>query len=185
MRTTRFAIALLLIMTALPGCSKPSSAPASTHVSDAPAPAASQAATPARPGGVAANVPGEPKKACELVTAEEMSGILGAVVAGVEPGHKSSGKTECIYKPAAAPNPYVEFSVEWGEGELALSMMGTMGRAEPGITNPYEGIGDQAASVGTALMIRSGKDLITITFSGVSHAPAKARKIFDTAKARM
>jgi len=60
-----------------------------------------------------------------------------------------------------------------------------MAQKEPGIDNPYAGIGDQAVAVGTSLMIRNGKDLVTITFSGVDHAPAKAKKIFDTAKARM
>lgn len=55
----------------------------------------------------------------------------------------------------------------------------------PGLTNPYDGIGDQAAAVGPALMIRIGEDLVTIVFSGVSEAPAKAKHIFETAKARM
>jgi hypothetical protein len=60
-----------------------------------------------------------------------------------------------------------------------------MGKAEPGLTSPYDGIGDQAAAVGTGLMIRTGDDLVTIMFSGVADAPAKAKRIFDTAKARM
>ena len=66
-----------------------------------------------------------------------------------------------------------------------MASAGAMGRREPGLTNPYEGIGDQAAAVGPALMIRTGEDLVTIVFTGVSGAPAKAKRIFETAKARM
>ncbi len=123
-------------------------------------------------------------KACALVSAAEMSTIVDSTVQA-EPHEGSVDKTECIYKPADAVSPYVELTVEWGEGESAMSAMGAMAHAQPGITNPYAGIGDQAASVGTALMIRTGDDLVTITFSGVDQAPAKAKKIFDTAKAKM
>ncbi|MEO7149499.1 MAG: hypothetical protein ABIY40_06155 [Rhodanobacteraceae bacterium] len=112
-----------------------------------------------------------------------MSAILGSTVAA-EPNEGSVDKTECIYKPADAPCPYVEFTVEWGDG-AAITAMGAMGRMEPGLTNPYQGIGDQAVAVGTGLMIRTGDDLVTIIFSGVDDAPAKAKKIFDTAKIRM
>lgn len=122
--------------------------------------------------------------ACSLVTAPEMSVILGAAVQA-EPHEGSVDKTECIYKPASAPSPYAELTIEWGEGETAMKAMGSMAKAEPGISNPYEGIGDQAVAVGTALMIRTGKDLVTITFSGVEDAPGKAKKIFTSAKAQM
>jgi hypothetical protein len=63
--------------------------------------------------------------------------------------------------------------------------MGIAEEHEPGITSPYDGIGDQAAAVGPALMIRTGEDLVTIVFSGVTDAPAAAKRIFDTAKAKM
>ena len=122
--------------------------------------------------------------ACTLVTTQEMSAILGSTVTA-EPHEGTVDKTECIYKPASAPSPYAELTVNWGDGESAMAAMGAMNHVEPGITNPYAGIGDQAAAVGTALMIRTGEDLVTITFSGVEDAPAKARKIFDTAKPRM
>ena len=82
-------------------------------------------------------------------------------------------------------SPYVEFWVEWGEGELFMKSAGAMSQHEPGIANPYEGIGDEAVAVGTSLMIRSGADLVSITFSGVDDAPAAAKKIFDTAKEKM
>ncbi|MDB6163898.1 MAG: hypothetical protein JWL98_1330 [Xanthomonadaceae bacterium] len=182
---SRTCLALLLptlTLALLAGCSKTAD---STHAADA-SPAATDAPSSASIAArVAAAADRESAKACDLVTPAEMSAILGSTVDGAESTHKSSGKTECIYKPANAPSPYVEFSVEWGEGETAMAAMGAMGRAAPGIADPYQGIGDQAVQAGTALMIRSGQDLVTITFSGVDDAPAKARKIFDTAKARM
>jgi hypothetical protein len=119
---------------------------------------------------------------CALVTETEMSAILGApMVAEARKG----GNTECNYKPASGISPAVKLSVDWGDGKIAMASVGMMGRHEPGLTSPYDGIGDQAAAVGPALMIRTGEDLMTIVFTGVSGAPAKARRIFETAKARM
>jgi hypothetical protein len=119
---------------------------------------------------------------CALVTAAEMSDILGAKVVA-EP--RGGSTTECTYKAVAGISPAVKLSVDWGDGRIAMSSAGIMGRREPGLTNPYDGIGDQAAAVGPALMIRTGEDLMTIVFTGVADAPAKARRIFATAKARM
>ncbi|MEO5623011.1 MAG: hypothetical protein ABIO74_04670 [Dokdonella sp.] len=122
--------------------------------------------------------------ACVLVSAQEMSSILGSEVQAA--AHEGSvDKTECIYKPAERVSPYVEITVEWGEGEDAMAAMGTRVHSEPESSNPYAGIGDQSVAIGTALMIRTGKDLVTITFSGVDDAPAKAKMIFATAKPRM
>jgi len=150
-----------------------------------PAQSTTQSATGNTVAAAAPDTAPKPKpQACALVTAQEMSAILGSTVQA-EPHEGSVDKTECIYKPAAGISPYVELTVEWGEGESAMTAMGAAGQMEPGLTNPYAGIGDQAAAVGTALMIRTGDDLVTITFSGVDDAPAKARKIFDTVKARM
>jgi hypothetical protein len=119
-----------------------------------------------------------------MVTESEMSSILGSAVVGTA-NDRSSGKTECIYQVAAGIGPYVEFSVDWGGGEAAMTAMKLMGSLEPGLANPYDGLGDQTSQIGPALMIRTGEDLVMLTFSGVEDSPAKARKIFDTAKARM
>ena len=126
----------------------------------------------------------ERPRACALVTAAEMSAILGSPVSA-EPNDRFTNKTECSYKPAAGISPYVEFSVAWGGGEAAMTAMGMAGQMEPGMTSPYAGIGDQAAAVGPTLMIRTGEDLVNIVFSGVDGAPQKAKQIFDTAKPRM
>jgi hypothetical protein len=119
-----------------------------------------------------------------MVTEAEMTGILGRAVVGTA-NDRSSGKTECDYQVASGVGPYVEFSVDWGGGEAAMTAMKMMGKIEPGLASPYAGLGDQTAQVGLALMIRTGEDLVTLVFSGVDDAPAKAKKIFDTAKARM
>lgn len=119
-----------------------------------------------------------------MVTAEEMSAILDATVRA-ERNHRSNGKTECICTPDEGISPYVELTVEWGSGEGAMMSAGMAAQAEPGLANPYEGLGDQAIAVGPMLMIRSGEDLVPIVFSGVEDAPSKAKRIFDTAKARM
>jgi hypothetical protein len=130
----------------------------------------------------AARPSGPDPVACTLVSEAEMSAILGAPVV-TDPNLRSGNK--CIYKATTGIGPYVELSVDMGDGKTAMAAMGLMGKAEPGITNPYDGIGDQAASVGTGLMIRTGEDLVTIIFSGVADAPAKAKRIFETAKPRM
>jgi len=166
---------LAILMSTLPmlgGCSKPA---ASSPAEEAGHAAASgQAATETKPA----------PRACELVTSAEMSKILHAAVIGV-PNESSSGKTECVYAPEQGVSPQVEFAVTWGDGHAAMTAMGMMGNIEPGIASPYAGLGDQAAAVGPALMIRTGEDLVTLTFSGVDDAPAVARKVFDTARARM
>lgn len=118
--------------------------------------------------------------ACTLVSAAQMSAILGTAVLA-----QATSRSKCIYKPASDVSPYVEFSVDWGDGRAAMSGIGMAEQHEPGITSPYDGLGDQAAAVGPALMIRTGEDLVTLVFSGVSNTPAAAKRIFDTAKAKM
>jgi hypothetical protein len=134
----------------------------------------------------AKNAAAQPRRpdpvACTLVSEAEMAAILGAPVV-TDPSFRSGNK--CIYKAASGISPYVELSVDMGDGRTSMAAVGQMGKAEPGIANPYEGIGDEAATAGTALLIRTGEDLVTIVFSGVTDAPAKARRIFETAKPRM
>lgn len=128
--------------------------------------------------------PRQPMTACAMVTEAEMSKILGTLVAA-EPHEGTADQTECIYKPPSGISPYVDFTLVRGDGEAAMMAMGMMAKHEPGITNPYDGIGDQAMAVGPALMIRTGEDLVKLVFSGVNDAPTVAKRIFDTAKPRM
>jgi hypothetical protein len=122
--------------------------------------------------------------ACGLVTAAEISAILGKRMIAT-PEDRSDQETKCTYRPASGASPSIEFSVAWGDGRAGMRGMGMAESREPGLTSPYDGIGDQAASAGPMLMIRTGEDLITIVFSGVSDAPIVAKKMFTTAKARM
>lgn len=167
-RCWRLPALLLLALVELYGCSKQ---PATQSVrADAPESAASESRQAA--------------KACDLVTEKEMTAILGAPV-HAEPNERSNGKTECIYTAVEGISPYLEFSVEWGSGEGAMMGVGMAAQAEPGLASPYEGLGDQAVAVGPALMIRSGEDLVMLVFSGVEDTPAKAKRILETAKARL
>jgi hypothetical protein len=161
--------ATLVLMAALAACGT-SKKPAGTDA----VPAAPPAATAPSRAVVTA---------CEMVTEAEMSRILGVAVAAKDHTH-SSGETDCLY---AAPSgfPAVELAVDWGDGDIAMRAAGMMNQREPGITSPYDGIGDQAIAVGPALMIKTGDDLVKLIFTGVDDAPVKAKKIFDTAKARM
>ena len=117
--------------------------------------------------------------ACMLVTNNEMSTILGAPVQG-----NATSRSKCIYKANTGTTPYVEFSMDYGDGEAGMAGAGFAGKHEPGLTSPYDGIGDQAVAAGPALFIKTGDDLITLVFSGVADVPATAKKIVDTIKAK-
>jgi len=128
----------------------------------------------------------EPPKqasACDMVTQSEMSAILGEAVAAKDTTH-SAGETSCTYS-ATAGFPTVQMEVDWGDGEAAMGAFAMLNRQEPGIGSPYDGVGDQAVAIGPTLMIRTGDDLMKLVFSGVDDAPAKAKKIFQTAKPRL
>lgn len=171
MNTAGLALIAMLCSQVLAGCSAPPDAPPE------PMPSTVEVA-------VDADGPRPHPAACELVTAAEMSALLGKAVSAGR-NDKSSGKTECIYMPTAGISPYVELAVEWGEGRAAMEAAGVMQQHEPGIADPYEGVGDQAVAVGTTLMIRRGEDLVTIVLSGIDDVPATAEKIFDSADSKL
>ena len=132
----------------------------------------------------AARTPHSSTPACELVSAAEMSAIVGAPVTAHAEDHPGSS-TKCTYKPATGAAPSVEFTVTWGEGFAAMRGMGLAASREQGLVTPYSDIGDQAGAAGPLVMIRTGDDLVTLVLSGVSSAPVVAKKIFDTVKPRM
>jgi hypothetical protein len=135
------------------------------------------------PAAPKAAEPPKQASACEMVTQSEMSAILGVAVAAKDTTH-SAGETACTYS-APSGSPTVQMEVDWGDGEAAMGAFAMLNRNEPGIGNPYDGVGDQAVAIGPTLMIRTGEDLVKLVFSGVDDAPAKARKIFQTAKPRL
>lgn len=121
--------------------------------------------------------------ACNLVTAAEMSAILGATVAATPKDR--AVKAECKYQATSGVSPYLEFTIDWGDAADAMRAVSVMARVKPGMTDPLAGIGDEAFVVGTALMIRSGDDLIQLVFSGVDDRVGKAAKIVALAQSRM
>lgn len=125
------------------------------------------------------------RTACEILPAATMSTLLGSSVAAEASGNPAGGQTKCVYTSAGEGGPYAELSVDRGDGESGMAASGFMQKQLPGAVNPYDGIGDQAMSVGPALLIRTGGDLVTIVLSGVKNRPALAKKIFDTARAGM
>jgi hypothetical protein len=66
-----------------------------------------------------------------------------------------------------------------------MTANGMLSRHEPGISSPYDGLGDEAVAMGPAVMIKRDDDLVTIIVSGVDEADAAVRKIYDTATARL
>lgn len=180
-KASRIAFNSSLLLASLAGCSGPAPVPAGVAATSAAV--ADSVPDTAQPP-VAIPVPAARPSACNMVTAQEMSKVLARTMQA-EPHEGASDKTECLYKPADATSPYIELTVEWGEGETAMRAAGAMSRVEPGIADPYAGIGDQAVSVGPVLMIRTGDDLVSITLSGVDDAPTSAKRIFEILKPRM
>ena len=166
----RFAISLAAAAL-LVACSKPESAALSNV---AITPSAASTVAPANQRAMA----------CAMVPQEAMSAILGAAVIA-KPNDRSNGQSQCVYSAASGLSPHADLKVEWGMGPMAMKGVGIANQAEPGLANAFDGLGDQAAQIGPALMIRSGEDLVTIVFSGVDDALPKARKIFDLVKARL
>ncbi|MGH3851109.1 MAG: hypothetical protein ACRDRT_15700, partial [Pseudonocardiaceae bacterium] len=120
--TTRVLIIALLGI-AVSACSRDQAPTASAVAASAPPPVQASAVEKQKP------------TACALVTAQQMSVILGSTVTA-EPDESSFNKTECIYKRGEGPGPYVDLTVGWGDG-AAITAIGAMGRMEPGLTNPY------------------------------------------------
>ena len=170
---TRARGAVLIVMAALAGCGTGKPPPAQATSASDQAAAAAAIARAQKPAA----------KACEMVTESEMSGILGVAVTAKDLTH-SSGATDCKWSTPSG-FPAVELEVDWGDGEVAMRAAAMMNQREPGITSPYDGLGDQAIAVGPALMIQTGEDVLKMVFTGITDAPAKAKKIFTAAKARM
>jgi hypothetical protein len=169
-------IATLVGAAALCACSKPE-APLPAGVANVTS--AASTAVPAVP----APPTNQPVMACAMVTPAAMSAILGAAV--IAKPDEAMGRTGCIYTPAGGTGPAVELRVEWGAAQMAIKGVGMAGRAEPGLTNPLAGLGDQAVQVGPAIMIATGEDLVTVVFASVDDVVPKAKAIFALVKARL
>ena len=160
--------------------------------------AATAAASPAEPATAA---PAQPQhaSACALVTAGEMSTILGGTVQASAGGNeRPPSSTECIYTSAggaalgagldelAGPNPYAEVEVDWDGGDPQV--LGTAaglanGAATMDAADPLKGLGDRAYKVtADQVFISIHGNLMMIRFPRRSEdVAAKARKIYEVA----
>jgi hypothetical protein len=123
-------------------------------------------------------------KACELISAVEMATILGAPVEPHSGDGESFGQTSCTWTPVTGYSPYAELKIEWGSGEAAMFATGILSGIEPGLTSPFDGLGDQASAVGPTVMIQRGEDLVTIVLSVNDDSVPMVREIYATIDAR-
>jgi hypothetical protein len=123
--------------------------------------------------------------ACELISAADMSGVLGSAVAAV--ADNRGGQTKCTYESAGAElgAPYAEVELSWGDGVAGMKGAGAMEPQLAKVMNKLAGLGDQATSVGPMILIRRGSDLITLVISGVPDSTGKARRIYGLLDARL
>lgn len=121
--------------------------------------------------------------ACSLVTQEEMSTIMGMTVVGV-PDESSSGVTGCVYTAPTSLSPDAWLKVAWGEGETLSRALGMAERADPDLTDPLDGLGDEAAQVGPTLMILSGEDSVEIYLTGIADVVPPAQQILALVESR-
>ena len=88
--------------------------------------------------------------------------------------------TECDYTPQNGGGlPLAQLAIDLGSAEAAMTATGMLGQMEPGMTSPYEGMGDQAAEIGPAVWVRRGDDLIMITVMGVEDRDAAIRRVYE------
>jgi hypothetical protein len=166
------------------GCSKESASPVATKASSA---------APATIAKAPAVAPDSKKrtKACEMVAQAEMSAILGgAVVAAAGGNDRPPSSTECIYSSAAVPSLYAELEVDWDGGDqqvLGVAAGLAKGAAPAGAVDPLQGLGERAYQVtADQVFISTQGNLMMIRFPPkTSDVIPKARRIYETAKARM
>ena len=118
---------------------------------------------------------------CDVMTAAEMSKLLGSPVTA-KPQRLSS---DCVYASVADVGPNAELKIERGDGEAAMQGATFANQFEPGLANPLTGLGDQAISAGPMIMIRRGDDLISIMVSGVEDSLAAVKRIYAAVDAKM
>jgi hypothetical protein len=162
-----------LLALQLGACSKPAGDSAATD-----APATTAAATPASAPAATPAL-----SACELVTAAEISTIMGTEL-NATPSPPRGTRTECTYMPKAGAASYAILAIAPGEGEAAMQGLGVAGNIDPALARSLEGIGDQAVMNGEMLNVRRGADLVQITLSGVDDVPGRARRVFETLRAK-
>jgi hypothetical protein len=122
-------------------------------------------------------------QACKLITLEEIAALAGKPLPATP--DEGGGATTCVWEPEGGGLPRVELKIERGSAEAAMTAFGMLEKHEPGISNPYDDLGDEAVAIGPAVMIKRDDDLFTITALGVDDSEAAVHKIYETATARM
>ncbi len=188
MKLEHLALALALLL--LQACSGPApTAPAksdSNAAASPPAAAAAAAAAAPAPVAPAAPVSTNPHEACNLVTAAEMSAIVGSPMTATPHDDPSLDTvSNCAYAPASGRGSSVDFTVMWGDGESTLRMAREMKHHDAEADKRFAGVGDDAVVVPPAVQVRQGKDALVFTLFGFDDEPATLKKILKVAKPRM
>lgn len=149
-----------------------------------------QADPPAVPPTVAKAPAKARPNACDLVTAAEMSTILGGPVVAAAGGNEyPPRKTECIYSPAQENGPYAELEVDWDDGDPQVLEMvaGVAGGTAKGMVTEFEGLGELAWRVTSfQVFVSTRGHLMMIRFMpGATEVAARARRIHETALPRL
>jgi hypothetical protein len=160
----RLRVISLLLAATLAGCEK----------TDGPVPVASTTTETKTADAV---------QACKLVTLDEIVALAGGPLEAI--ADEGVGRTGCVWEPAGGGLPRLELKIEWGMADVALTATGVLEKHEPGISSPYDDLGDEAVVIGPVVMIKRDEDLVTITVSGIDEADAAVRTIYETATARM
>lgn len=123
--------------------------------------------------------------ACELISAAEMSAVLGKPVTAVSDDR--GGQTKCTYSSASDEigGPYAEVQLNWGDGVAGMKGAGAMEPQLGKVMGQLAGLGDQATSVGPMILIRRSADLITLVISGVPDSTAAAKRIYGLLDTRL
>jgi hypothetical protein len=123
--------------------------------------------------------------ACELVSATDMSAVLGSAVGAV--ADDRGGQTKCTYESAGGEigGAYAEVQLNWGDGVAGMKGAGAMQPQLGRVMDQLAGLGDQATSVGPMILIRRGRDLITLVISGVPDSAGAAKRIYGLLDARL
>ncbi|KWT69095.1 hypothetical protein APY04_1701 [Hyphomicrobium sulfonivorans] len=123
--------------------------------------------------------------ACELVSAADMSAVLGSAVDAV--ADDRGGQTKCTYETSGGElgAPYAEVQLNWGDGDAGMKGAGIMESELGPAMGRLAGLGDQATTVGPMILIRRGDDLITLVISGIADNTNAAKRIYSLIDARL
>ena len=123
--------------------------------------------------------------ACGLISAAEMSDVLGSAVSAV--ADDRGGQTKCTYSASGDElgGAYAEVQLNWGDGVAGMKGAGAMEPQLGEVMGNLAGLGDQATSVGPMILIRRSNDLITLVISGVPDSTNAAKRIYSLINARL